>query len=260
MSIDVTLQSICLGEEKGIQIFLPPEYDNRLHASTCYPVVCVLDAEHYGSLTYHLVKNLSQCAKIPDCIVIGVNADAHRFRDYTPTTSNLNWQGKTTDWGDETGGADNFLAFIKTEMLPYVNANYRTLNHRTLIGHSLGGLVTLYSLLTQPRLFHAYLSIDASLWWDHQWLVSAFGLLDTAEVLEGRLYCSLAHHDNDGPDENREMVLSTNRFIATLKERKEEQVKGGLNVTLQNFPDDTHTSVVVPSLFYGLKLLFNDYS
>jgi predicted alpha/beta superfamily hydrolase len=58
-----------------------------------------------------------------------------------------------------SGGAQKFLAFLKTELIPFVEANYRAdPAQRVLLGSSLGGLFTLYVMFTEPALFSAYVS------------------------------------------------------------------------------------------------------
>jgi pimeloyl-ACP methyl ester carboxylesterase len=64
------------------------------------------------------------------------------------------------------GGADAFLGFVGTELIPAVDAKYRTQPMRTIIGHSLGGLVAMHALTTTPSLFRGYLTLEPSLWWD----------------------------------------------------------------------------------------------
>ena len=64
------------------------------------------------------------------------------------------------------GGGRNFLDFIEKELVPYIDKNYRTEPTRTLVGHSLGGLLAVNSYIDENSLFDDYLSIDPSIWWD----------------------------------------------------------------------------------------------
>jgi predicted alpha/beta superfamily hydrolase len=47
--------------------------------------------------------------------------------------------------------------FIKSEVVPYVEKNYRTSGSRILAGQSFSALFALYSFLKEPALFDAYL-------------------------------------------------------------------------------------------------------
>src|SRR5207237_5637232 len=101
---------------------------------------------------------------IPEIIVVGVtwggnqpNYDSLRARDYTPTPESRLPQ---------SGGAENFLAFMKKELFPFIESNYKANSKdRTLMGSSLGGLFTLYSLFTQPGLFQRYIAASPAYNW-----------------------------------------------------------------------------------------------
>jgi predicted esterase len=104
---------------------------------------------------------------IPELIIVGVtwggvnpNPDSLRARDYTPTKEARLPQ---------SGGADNFLAFMKNELFPFIETNYKADNkNRTLMGCSLGGLITLYALFTQPGMFTGYAAASPAVGWDRE--------------------------------------------------------------------------------------------
>ncbi len=95
-----------------------------------------------------------------------------RTRDLTPTKDDA-WiegllklmQGDFTTGG--SGGADNFLKFIREELKPFIKANYRIDAHdSSILGHSFGGLFGLYALLQAPNTFNCYIISSPSIWWD----------------------------------------------------------------------------------------------
>jgi len=51
------------------------------------------------------------------------------------------------------GGGGKFLDFLRDELIPHIEAKYRTVPFRILVGHSLGGLLALDSLLRRPPIF-----------------------------------------------------------------------------------------------------------
>src|SRR5205823_421251 len=63
-----------------------------------------------------------------------------------------------------TGGGEQFLQFIKQELMPYVNERYKTQPFNIFSGHSLGGLMTTYCLVNHPDYFSAYIAVSPSLW------------------------------------------------------------------------------------------------
>ena len=96
-------------------------------------------------------------------IVAIVNVD--RNRDYTPTYAPKQKGGLEFP---TSGKADKFLEFLKSELFPYVESNYRTQPYRIITGWSLGGLFTVFTYLEHPEYFSAYLAISPSLWWDNE--------------------------------------------------------------------------------------------
>jgi enterochelin esterase-like enzyme len=54
-------------------------------------------------------------------------------------------------------GADKFLDFITTELIPAVEKDCKTKN-RFLYGHSFGGAFTVYSMIQKPSYFNSYIA------------------------------------------------------------------------------------------------------
>ena len=77
-----------------------------------------------------------------------------RSHDFTaPTEEREHW-----------GGAADFQAFLRDELLPFIEANYRSSRDRRIIfGHSLGGQFVLYSAQTQPGLFWGHIASNPAL-------------------------------------------------------------------------------------------------
>src|SRR5690606_515540 len=81
------------------------------------------------------------------------------------------------------------LRMLREELIPWVDANYRTNSYKILVGHSLGGLFTINTLITEPDAFDAYVAISPNLQWNEQDLVKrAEVFLDSATKLEKSLY------------------------------------------------------------------------
>ena len=108
-----SIQSDILKQNRKISIFLPEGYDAK---DAKFPVLYVLDADGRDQHTVPTARFLFVNGKMPKAIVVGVfNID--RNHDFLPDSS----QAATTG-----GGADNFLQFFKTELIPYINKNFRT--------------------------------------------------------------------------------------------------------------------------------------
>jgi predicted alpha/beta superfamily hydrolase len=156
--------SIVSGQEYALHILLPGGYKN---SAKKYPVVYLMDSQWDFPLVKSLYGEHYYDGFIPELIIVGItwggtnpNPDSLRARDYTPTKEARLPQ---------SGGADNFLAFMKKELFPFIETNYKAdSKNRSLMGCSLGGLFTLYTLFTQPELFTGYAAASPAVGWDRE--------------------------------------------------------------------------------------------
>src|SRR4249920_595847 len=155
---------IVAGQEYELHIMLPGGFKN---SNKKYPVIYLMDSQWDFPLLKCLYGEHYFDGFVPELIVVGVtwggvnpNPDSLRARDYTPTKEARSPQ---------SGGADNFLSFMKNELFPFIETNYKADgNNRTLMGCSLGGLFTLYTLFTQPELFTGYAAASPAVGWDRE--------------------------------------------------------------------------------------------
>jgi predicted alpha/beta superfamily hydrolase len=155
--------SVVSGQEYVLQISLPAGYVN---SSKKYPVVYVMDSQWDFPLITALYGEQYYDGFVPEFIIVGItwggdhpNFDSLRARDYTPTTA----QGM-----QQSGGADKFLAVIKNEVFPLIESNYRVdTNDKTLMGCSLGGLFSMYTLFTHSDMFNRYIAASPAFMWDN---------------------------------------------------------------------------------------------
>lgn len=157
-----TVQSKTLNESRQIWIYTPESNDSSLSAKQRYPVVYLLDgSEHFVSFV-GILKHLSYLMICPQMIVVGIT-NTDRNRDLTPT--------RDSSYYSKSGGGEHFISFIEKELMPYVDSKYPTEPFKMLIGHSLGGLTVMNTLINHTDLFNAYIAIDPSMWWDNQKLL-----------------------------------------------------------------------------------------
>jgi predicted alpha/beta superfamily hydrolase len=94
--------------------------------------------------------------ELPPITVVGIEnkeGKGNRSRDLTPSHSQ----------DDTAGGADNFLRFIKDELMPVVEKDYKEAPYRILVGSSLAGLFTVHTFLHHSDLFDAYVASSPAL-------------------------------------------------------------------------------------------------
>ncbi len=145
----VPIQDTKSGERYELYIQLPVGYSENNDKK--YPVFYITDAHENLKLLSGTTEFL-----MDDLILVGISYQKDvdrldsRFRDYTPEYYSIK--------GYETGGANNFLNFIRENVIKFVEGNYRTIpEQRTYFGFSIGGLFGSHVLLTQPDTFHNYI-------------------------------------------------------------------------------------------------------
>jgi len=156
--------AIVAGQQYELQILLPGGYAN---SAKKYPVVYLMDSQWDFPNVKSIYGQQYFDGFIPELIIVGVtwggikpNPDSLRARDYTPTNE---------ERVPQSGGADKFLDFIKNELFPFMEKNYKVDNDsRTLMGCSLGGLFTLYTLFTHTDMFTGYAAASPAVGWDKE--------------------------------------------------------------------------------------------
>ncbi len=161
------IYSNILEEERELLIYTPSGFWGMDDKVENYPIVIVLDGESQFLHTLSTIDFLSAAPFgndiLPRSIVVGI-PNTNRNRDLTPTNGII---GKDSTSIEITGGGKNFMNFIVEEVIPFLETNFSTSNHRTLIGHSLGGLMVFEALLYKREYFNNYLAIDPGLGFDN---------------------------------------------------------------------------------------------
>ena len=159
----LTIHSSIAGADYDLYIGLPRKYQDT---TLRFPVVYLLDGQYDFPLVNGICGDLYYDGFLPELITVGItwggehpNYDSLRTHDLTPTTI------KQVPY---TGNAPKFLAFIKGELIPYIDSKFRTdRKDRALMGSSLGGLFTLYTMFHETELFTRYILTSPSLQWDN---------------------------------------------------------------------------------------------
>jgi len=151
-----SIQSVSNGAEYDIKVAIPENYS----PGTQYAAVYVLDGEEIFDFVAKNCNEISSDFSTTNAIVVGIGYGNDRSLDYTPSVA---------DEGD--GGAEEFLLFIKNELIPKIENDYSadTLRKsRIILGHSFGGLCATYAFTNHNRLFGNYIILSPSLWYDNE--------------------------------------------------------------------------------------------
>ncbi len=250
IGIKDSLFSEALKEQREIWIHVPNSHSDERK----YPVLYVLDGEYNFESVVGLKKANVISGIIPEMIVVAIpNTD--RYRDLT-----------TSHIGDDTnpsGGADNFIKFIETELIPFIDKKYPTTPYRTFFGHSLGGLVVVNTLLNHSHLFNNYLAIDPSLSWGMQKpLEQARQTIKESEFENKSIYIAIANTLNGLMNFEKALEDTTTATLhlrAILEFSKLAESNDQLSSKWKYYENESHGTVPVVAEHDAFRFLFSWY-
>ena len=240
------MSSVIVGDNYKIYVYLPPDYSSNNQ----YPLIIGMDGDSEFFNIEDIVSDQIINKKIPSSIFVGIGYgtvsknETLRNRDYTPSV--------TSDPEDyETGGAANFYAFIKDELIPKLVEKYAiTNNGHTLLGHSFGGLFTHFAMF-QNRVdnpFDQFISVGTSYWYD------------SGEIFKYEKKYAETHSDFDVKIYNAmgalEGAVMLNSFYE-MKERLANRNYNSLIIKHQELESYGHSRSDYISYEKGLEYVFN---
>jgi predicted alpha/beta superfamily hydrolase len=257
-----SLESEILGETRNIWVHVPGDAGGGLFSESAYPVLYLLDApDHFHAVT-GILDNLGDNGIVPRMVVVAIpNTD--RTRDLTPSHVDVMFGDST--FARTSGGGDKFLEFIEKELIPYVEGKYPVSGYRTFVGHSFGGLAAVNALYRRPELFHNYVAIDPSMWWDDWLLVNNAEKALENPALKGRsLFVGVANTMEEGMDIGRVKLDTARssdhiRSILSFIDKVENQQDTYLKSDWKYYEDDDHGSVPLITEYDAFRFLFHWY-
>lgn len=142
------LVSSFLEESRGMKIFLPPGYDERIS----YPTLYCQDGDDFyamGRVATHATRLILD-EGMPPMIIVGVEVDkSNRTAEYAPEGERFH----------------AYCEFFSKELVPYIDQHYptrRDVDERVLAGDSLGGTVSLHLAMDHPELFRKVISLSGA--------------------------------------------------------------------------------------------------
>jgi predicted alpha/beta superfamily hydrolase len=244
------LYSNVLEENRVLNIYLPEGY--KQGDTTTYPVTYLLDGSADEDFI-HIVglyqfNSFSWINRVPKSIVVGI-ATVDRRRDLTFPTQ----VEKARAAYPTAGHSDKFIAFIKNELQPFIEQKYRGVGRRTIIGQSLGGLLATQILFQQPALFHQYIIVSPSLWWNNGSLLED----TTATVASGVLkhtavYIGVGKEGVTPGTPPRVMEVDANLLAEKVKSVKGEKI----SVHFDYLPEEDHGTILHVAVFNALRMLY----
>ncbi len=242
------------GEVYPIEVVLPDDYDS----TKLYPILYFTDWWFSALAGPQLFSRMRLAGEMDPIIIVGIGTIGdmndwrlERWRDLTPTNLAEFDKSDPEENGSRgiTGGAENFLAFIKDELIPLVESKYPsdTLN-RGFFGYSLGGLFGAYVLSTEPKLFQKYFLGSPTLRYD------GFVMVDRLKEVSPDMYSSVkAIFISVGEEESGDYL----KGFADFRDLMIEKEVPGLKVKSYIVIGEGHLLSSTPAIIKGLKYLYS---
>ncbi|MGB2129764.1 MAG: alpha/beta hydrolase [Flavicella sp.] len=238
--------------QKSYELYvkLPSSYGK---SKKSYPVLILTDSDY----AFPLVTSITRRLKLEEFITVGISyskgdwGTVSRTRDFTPTYSPNERRGHNKQAKLASGKADDFVAFIKNDVFPFLEKNYRIdASKKVFAGHSFGGLFAGYVLVTQPELFDYYLLGSPSFWYDKH-CIHRFEAAyhNTHEELNAKVFFCI------GEEEallRTDMVTEMLDFEKILNSRNYK----GLELRSEVIADEDHQTVYPTFITRGLQYAF----
>lgn len=191
---------------KKIWIYLPRDYKT---SEKRYPVLYMHDAQNLFDTETSFagewkVDEMLDSLEAPGVIVVGLeHGNSRRLDELTPFSHEKYGGGK----------ADAYLAFLRNTLKPHIDATYRTMPNpekTTIMGSSLGGLVSFYAILKYPDTFGQAGIFSPSFWFSDK----IFGMAEGAKISDHHRFYFLG-----GTAEGEEMVHDLHKMKEILRAR-----------------------------------------
>jgi len=264
-----------------IQVMQPVQQRGE---SSSFPVVYATD----GNLTFDMLKGISHILQgtgtdAPRFILVGIGYPGEspmagailrgrdfcfegypRFLRQRPPLQDVAMPEEGTK---QFYGGEDFQAFIADELIPMIDAKYRTTSgDRTYFGHSAGGGFGLYTLLRRPALFRNYIvsspglvfhgTSSAGIDYDRYdfALEETRRFIASGQPLDGRrLYLSVGTEEEfETALANWQLTSSCCRLAALLK----AAALPGLELRSETFAGETHATVWPLAFMHGIQAVF----
>lgn len=140
-----------LNDTRNLSIYLPKNYDKDSISN--FPLAIVLDGHKLFDLYVGASNYYAELDQAPEQIIVGIDMKESRNKDagYDMINGNLD------------NNSENFYRFIRDEMIPYIEASYKTSPFLTIVGESLTANYITHFLKEEYSIFNAYICLNPTL-------------------------------------------------------------------------------------------------
>lgn len=168
-----------LKDIRDVSIYLPKSYNKDSISN--FPLAIVLDGHKLFDLYVGTSNYYASQDNAPEQIVVGINMKNTRNKDagYDIINSKL------------TSDSMRFYRFLRDELIPFIEANYRTSPFITIVGESLTGNFITHFLKEKQPIFNAYICLNPTLSEDINTQMQSYKL-DRFSTLDNTFYFYLS--------------------------------------------------------------------
>ena len=250
--VQIDIDSKELSQQRSILVYTPIYYDSE--TLSAYEVIYVFDAQsrEFFDFVHAMIGFLPTNGQ--KYIVVGITSPYIESLDYSRNNDMLPkplHEDPKTFYNGYSGNADNFLGYVKNEVIPYIDSNYRTKHGRLAVGHSLSASFIVYSMFKEPNLFDGYFAISPNFAFDKERLVDEFKQFDYQKLNHKNfLYLSSA---DEGINYWEHWLPARNKVYEFLRS---DNAPKNLTTIIKEFPEEGHWPTFPPSLIYGMRAYF----
>ena len=242
--IELELESKILDQTRRVFIDLPASY----HQGQDHHHVLYLFDAHWKQLAeagVAIARYLEDVGDVYPLIIVGVE-QIERSKEFTPPLKSK------VDENDWYGEAEAFQAFLKQELVPYIDEHFRTHPFRVAIGHSLGGLFVTHALIQDRDLFQAVIAISPAYRYDKEQLLEQLpSWLYKGGLSNNRLYFT------NGDQGNTDVL-----FLPSVQKADsilQAQATPDFRWKFEFLPGEDHNTTPLPSMSKGLKYVYEEW-
>lgn len=227
------VQSFHLDTSREIKIGLPKSY--KTNPNRIYPLILALDGDYLFDPIMGTVNYMSYWEDMPEAIVVGIKQLETRRDD--------------CQYDDSTGlpgfPGEKFYNFISTELIAYLNENFRLAKFRMIVGHDYTSNFANY-FIDNNSLFQAYINLSP------EYAPSMTEKLpEILSALPNKTWYYLATGENDAKN-FRTDILNMDVALSAIDNEK-------LKYKFDDFKETNHYSLVSYAIPRALNEIFSIY-
>lgn len=224
---------------RKIWVYMPEEYKK---SDKRYPVIYMHDAQNLfdASTSYSgewRVDEILDSLKQPEVIVVGIeHGNEKRIEELTPFPHEKYGGGK----------GDLYVDFIVETLKPHIDVVFPTLSdtqNTTIMGSSLGGLISFYAVTKYPETFGKAGVFSPSFWFSEK----IYDFVENRSIPKDTRFYFVA-----GTAEGEEMVPDLEKMVALLKQQNVSEDQMHVKIVKDGKHNEAAWSLEFPEAFEWL--------